>query len=71
MYLTWTSVGGHSIEGPQGRYYIMSGPAFFIAISGWLKAPFNINKNLSTGIAFLLGTLTITVTVGSLIVRYY
>jgi len=71
MYLTWTPVGGHSIEGPQGRYYIMSGPAFFIAISRWLKTPFNVKQSAATVIAFLFGTLTIIVTVGSLIVRYY
>ena len=71
LYLVWNPVGGHSIEGPQGRYYIMSGPAFFIAISGWLKTPFNIKQSAATVIAFLFGTLTITVTVGSLIVRYY
>jgi uncharacterized membrane protein len=71
LYLVWTPVGGHSIEGPMGRYYIMSGPAFFIAISGWLKSPFNVKQSAATVIAFLFGTLTITVTVGSLIVRYY
>jgi uncharacterized membrane protein len=71
LYLVWTPVGGHSIEGPMGRYYIMSGPAFFIAISGWLKAPFNIKESVATRIAFLFGALTITVTVGSLIVQYY
>jgi uncharacterized membrane protein len=71
LYLVWTPVGGHSIEGPQGRYYIMSGPAFFIAISGLLKTPFNVKQSAATVIAFLFGALTITVTVGSLIVRYY
>ena len=71
LYLVWNPVGGQSIEGPQGRYYIMSGPAFFIAISGWLKTPFNVKQSAATVIAFLFGVLTITVTVGSLIVRYY
>ena len=71
LYLVWTPVGVHSIEGPMGRYYIMSGPAFFIAISGWLKSPFNVKQSAVTVIAFLFGALTITVTVGSLIVRYY
>jgi uncharacterized membrane protein len=71
MYLHWTPVGGHLIEGPMGRYYIMSGPAFFIAISGWLKVPFDVNQKVVSLTAFLFGSLTIVVTIGSLIVRYY
>ena len=71
IYLVWNPVGSESIAGLMGRYYIMSGPAFFIAISGWLKFPLNVNQSVTSLSAFLLGSVTIAITFGSLIIRYY